>query len=341
LISRKTLTVAVSAIVICTAAFTFAGRGNKASSTFNSISNTLPTGADSFDSEETVPLAERASSSTNDSLGGATSANQNTNPVASAVANRKIIRAAEVTMTTPDVSTAARRITEVMERTGGYLANQEGTFGELSQLRMEFRVPSLAFDRALGGLQSIGKIESANITSSEVTAQYVDLESRIKTLRAATERIRSLLESASRTEIVSLEGELATREAELASIEGQMNVLSDQVQLSRISVTVFKPAQRVATVVAVKTKSKPSTFGSAFRSSLRLLGAIGRGLMIALGAILPFFPLALVLGMAAMLFHGVRRNRQARAAQRRSAANSPLASPQQPIPAEEEVSVSV
>ena len=30
--------------------------------------------------------------------------------------------------------------------------------------------PSLAFDRALGGLDSIGKVESTNITSSEVTA---------------------------------------------------------------------------------------------------------------------------------------------------------------------------
>jgi hypothetical protein len=95
--------------------------------------------------------------------------------------------------------------------------------------------PSLAFDRALGGLDSIGKVESTNITSSEVTAQYVDMESRSKTLRAATERIRTLLATASRTEIVSLEGELAKRESELSSIEGQMNPIALVVAMAMMS----------------------------------------------------------------------------------------------------------
>ncbi len=201
-----------------------------------------------------------------------------------------------------------------MEQAGGYLANQEGSFGAASHLRIEFRVPSLAFDRALGGLDSIGKVEATNITSSEVTAQYVDIESRIKTLRAATERIRTLLATASRAEIVSLEGELAKRESELASIEGQMNVLSDQVQLSRITVTLNALVSQEP--VIDEAKAKATTFSSAFRSSMRVLGSIGRGLMIAIGALLPFIPFLLVVAMGVMLFRGIRRNRQARAMER-------------------------
>lgn len=63
-----------------------------------------------------------------------------------------------------------------------------------------------------------------------MTAQVVDIDSRVASLRRSVERLQGLLSQAGDVgQLAMVEGELARRETELEALQGQPRVLADQV----------------------------------------------------------------------------------------------------------------
>ncbi len=292
--------------------------GHRVKTTFNSISNTLPDGGPGFDGQPLDQAAASPAALTDPSQPSANNAavaltpdgavlDQSTNAT---LRNRKIIRAADIQMRSSNVTQTSRRVSEMIQRDGGYLSAQDGNFSSEAQITLEYRIPSENFDHVLTALSGVATIESTRITSSEVTAQYVDLDSRIKTMRLSADRLRELLTKAARSDIINLENELTKRDADIAALQGQFDVLADQVSLSRISLTILtkQPAPKPVEVVK-KVRPTQRTFGSAFTSSVHGLTTAGRFSAIVIGGALPFVPFVLLV-WGSMVF--VRRRVRAR-----------------------------
>jgi Domain of unknown function (DUF4349) len=301
---RPQLIAAVSVLIIGGALVGLSAvSGHKVKTTFNSITNTLPGGGGDYvePTAEAVAQANSPVDTVVDTQNVAASALTTTGGLSDSSANaslrnRKIIRAADVSMRSPNVAETSRRVGELIERDGGYLSAQDGNYSTEAQVTVEYRIPSENFDHVLTGLAGVATIESTHITSSEVTAQYVDLESRIKTMRLSADRLRELLASAAKSDIVNLENELTQRDADIAALQGQFDVLADQVSLSRISLTIMTkvPAPKVVRVAkALPPKTGHQTFGSAFASSIQALRIAGRFMAFAIGGVLPFVPFLL------------------------------------------------
>ncbi len=229
--------------------------------------------------------------------------------VPSALSNRKIIRTAQVTLEVANVPDATARLRDSVSAAGGFLGSEEASYGIRDQVTLTFRIPVDQFDSVINRLSKFGSVLSTSISSDEVTGQYRDLESRLRSKKVSAERLRQLITQAVKpADILLIEHELSDREAEIESMQGQLNVLNDQTSLSTITLTLVSKGES-AVVAPVKTRT-PS-FRRAWRRSIDALGDIGQSFAAASGTVLPFVPfLAILLAVMLMLKRRAGRSSQ-------------------------------
>jgi hypothetical protein len=150
-----------------------------------------------------------------------------------------------------------------------------GGFGTLT-----LSVPADKLDSAVDQLARIGTVQQRNMSTQDVTAQYVDTESRLKTMRASVGRVRALMAQAKDIgQVVVLEGELSRREADLESLESQLSTLKNNVERSTLTVSLSTPGHESVSNTG---------FVAGLRSGWDAFTASARGLFTAIGAVLPF-----------------------------------------------------
>jgi hypothetical protein len=140
-----------------------------------------------------------------------------------------------------------------------------------------------------GAIAELGDVAEQNAEGRDVTADVVDVESRIASLRTSVVRVRGLLaQSGDVAQLALVEGELARREAELEALLGQQRVLRDHVDLATLTVHMSEDAA-----------PSPSDDAPGFADGLRRgwVAAVdgGRIALAVAGFVLPFaVPVALV-----------------------------------------------
>jgi len=180
---------------------------------------------------------------------------------------------------------------------GGETGNGAG-FGT-----MTLSVPADKLDAALAQLASarVGTVLRQNTSSQDVTSQFVDTASRLKTMRASVERVRALMSQAKDLgQVVTLEGELSQREADLESLESQLNALKDSVARSQLAVSLSTPGNEPVVRAG---------FTGGLRSGWDAFVASASGLLTGIGAALPFILFFALLGVP--LWWAWRRRRPA------------------------------
>ena len=144
-------------------------------------------------------------------------------------------------------------------------------------------MPTAELDATLDRLAELGKVHSRNATTDDVTAQYVDTESRVKTMQASVDRVRALMSQATKLgEIVALEAELSRRQADLEATQSQLAALEDSVAQSPVEV-------RLSTDEQVLEEADDSTgFLAGLEAGWTAFTGSVTVLLTALGAVLPF-----------------------------------------------------
>lgn len=161
-------------------------------------------------------------------------------------------------------------------------------------------VPADKLDLALDQLAKIGTVLQRTTSSQDVTSQYVDTQSRLKTMSASVDRVRALMSRAKDLgQVVALESEMSRREADLESLESQLDALKNSVERSTLAVSLSTVGSEPVT---------DNAFLAGLRSGWDAFTASASGLFRAVGAMLPFV-LFLAL-LAAPLWSWWRRRAQ-------------------------------
>lgn len=143
-----------------------------------------------------------------------------------------------------DVAAALSRVEAIARELGGYLARRDDA-------SITIRVPSASFDEALAQVERLGEVRRRDISVEDVTEEFLDLEIRLKNLRAIRARLERLLEKATTVEeAVLLERELARVAGEIDRIEGRMKFLQDRATFSTITVHAQPRPREVITSAA-------------------------------------------------------------------------------------------
>jgi hypothetical protein len=166
------------------------------------------------------------------------------------------------------------------------------------------RVPERLFDATLKRFAQLGKVESVSTSSEDVTGQFVDLQARLRHLRAVEARLVSFLDKADTiSQTLAVQDRIDKVQLETEQLSAQMKSLREQTTYGTLS--VFLHEKGGAAVAA----ASPG-FWDTLQGSLGLLGEGARVTGLFLTALLPFVLVFGGLGLA--IWYVVRRVRRAR-----------------------------
>ena len=208
---------------------------------------------------------------------------------------RLIVRNADLVLRVPDIDAAETEIARIARSQNGTVEASQGAdlAGPEPRLSLTLRVPESRFDPTLSQLETLGVRLGKTISSEDVTAQAVDLEARLKSLRVQEDAYRAILAAARRvTDVLEVQERLTGVRTEIERIVAARRDLGDQASRSRIVVNLVRAAR---TADAAPEPDWPAqTWGSAttdLRSIARALASLGIWLV----ALLPIWlPIVLV-----------------------------------------------
>ncbi|WP_327326666.1 DUF4349 domain-containing protein [Streptomyces sp. NBC_01210] len=152
-----------------------------------------------------------------------------------------IIRTAELDVEVKDAPKALAAARRTALNAGGHIANESTERIDDTHVtsRVVLRVPQEKYDAVLAELAGAGKLLSRKADAKDVTDQVVDVESRTATQRASVNRVRALMDRATKlSDVVTLEGQLSSRQAELESLLAQQAALKDRTTLATITLSL-------------------------------------------------------------------------------------------------------
>lgn len=160
---------------------------------------------------------------------------------------RALIRTGQVTLEVSDHDQTQAKLATMARSHGGFVAessetqhrqdNQTWTTG-----RLVIRVPNDAFGTAFDSVKAGGTVLHAESQTTDVSDQLVDLEARLRNLRAQRDRLRTLYEQANETEdILQVGDRLAEVQERIERLDAQKQSLEDRVAYSTITIEIREP----------------------------------------------------------------------------------------------------
>jgi hypothetical protein len=154
---------------------------------------------------------------------------------------RHIIYAAMLHVSVFNLDEAMATVEGLPESYGGYIHS-------MSEGHVVMRIPSKKLRIVMDELAELGVVEQRSMQAQDVTAEYVDIESRIRVLDETQKQLIGLLAKA-RTVEEALEVRKALDQItmELEVLQGRMRQLQNQITFSTITVTMTERGPHMPT----------------------------------------------------------------------------------------------
>jgi|GEM_PF-2419960 len=177
----------------------------------------------------------------------------------------------------------------LVESFGGYIENSSETAGQLVTASFIIRVPAPNFAGLVEQIESMGKVAEKQISGRDVSAEYIDTQSRMRNLQIQEQRLLGLVDkSQSLDEVLTVEKELVRVREEIEVLQGRLNSLDETVLYSTLRLEVRELPKTRSAREGVLNRTANN-----FRESASSLSDFLGSLVSGLGWILPW---ALVLG---------------------------------------------
>lgn len=219
---------------------------------------------------------------------------------------RKIKYTAEVGLIVEDFTATDEKLFDLVEKHKGYVARSEiaASAGSQRQGTWRLRIPVEQFNPFCRELKKLGEVEKDSRDSQDMTEEYFDLNSYIKTRQTELDSLRELMrkESNNRDQYLAYRREINVVEADINKGLGRLKLLANQTDYTSVNVTVrekqkYVPerAPEIAETPTFSTRAQ-KTFEDSF-AGVQWLGE--RAALVAI-ALAPWLPLIIVLGVAGL-----------------------------------------
>lgn len=225
----------------------------------------------------------------------------------------QIIRTGSVQVEVDDVRTALSRARDLITGMDGYIgASQQFTYEGSVTATVSYRVPGDRWEDALDGIRALGEAVAEQTNAVEVTDQIVDLEARIRNLKASeTALVRHAANAERITDLLEIESRLTDIRGQIEQLTAQQANLEDRAAFATLDVTY---GTEVAAIEVASREWDPKAevdrAGASLVGFLQALTTAGIWFAIVWLPILLVFGLLVVAGYAIARRLGfVRRNR--------------------------------
>lgn len=227
-----------------------------------------------------------------------------------AATDRKLIKTVNITAETEQFDSLLANVERQVTALGGYIEemsryNRNNSYysdsgvAHLRYASMTVRIPRENLDALLSEVDEQSNIVSRSESVSDVTLQYVDLESHKKALLTEQSRLLELMEQAVTVEdIITIESRLSEVRYQIESMESQLRTYDNKIDYSTVYLSIdeverYTPGDDISTGERIK---------EGFLESLRGVGNGFKNFGIWFVIHLPYLVVWAILIVAAIIF---------------------------------------
>lgn len=190
---------------------------------------------------------------------------------------RMIVYTASIELRVEDPKAAMDEVWQLAQEVGGYVVSStvqehslpDGTRG--TEAKVSIRVPAERLQEVLDRLADMAlDVLRESLTSQDVTEEYVDLNARLRNLKATEEELLNFLKEAQNAEeLLAVHRELTRVREDIERLEGRKRYLE---QVSRFAlIEVYLRPKEVQPPILPDTWSASAVFKAAVRALVRAL----------------------------------------------------------------------
>jgi hypothetical protein len=156
----------------------------------------------------------------------------------------KIIKSGNLRYQSDDLEKTYAQIKDAVKKYKALIKNDSQYNDEEGiSRRINIRIPNENFDAFITDIsKGVNYFDLKSISSDDVTEEYIDVASRIKTKKVLEERYYELLKKASKvSEMLEIEKKLSEIREEIEAKEGRLRYLQNKVSMSTLDITFYKP----------------------------------------------------------------------------------------------------
>ncbi len=218
---------------------------------------------------------------------------------------RMIIHQASLSVNVKELDKAQANIEQKVAQYGGYIveSNVYQEDDQTSSGNMVVRIPEKHFEKFLADAEGqAAKVLERNVTGQDVTEQYVDLQSRVKSKRAVEERLLAFMSKAQKTEdLLKISSDLAKVQEEIEVMVGKMKYLENQTSFSTVELLMYENKVVVPEIESKELNTWEKTKKQLATSTNSLL-ATGSALIIFFIGNLPVLLILTLIGLGVYWF---------------------------------------
>jgi Domain of unknown function (DUF4349) len=229
-----------------------------------------------------------------------------------AATDRMVIYHAELNLRVKDFNQAQVSIEEKAKKFGGYIVDSnvyrdgEGQVGGTLTLR----IPEEKFDAFLKEAEGEAvQVLERHVSGQDVTEEYVDLESRLRSKKAVEERLLEFMKNAQKTEdLLKISADLSAVQEEIEQLTGKIKYYQNQTAFSTVTISLSEDKIMIPEIKKENLNTWERT-KKQFAESLNLLLTALSGITVMIFGNLPIILLIVLLGSGIyLLVKKYRRN---------------------------------
>lgn len=224
--------------------------------------------------------------------------------------NRMIIHQANLSVKVKNLEDTQLKIEKKVEKHGGYVVeanvykeNEEHVSGFIT-----VRIPEKHFQTFLTDTEDVAtEVIERNVSGQDITEEYVDLESRLKSKKVVEERLLAFMKEAKKTEdLLTISTDLAKVQEEIEVVTGKMKYFDNQVAYSTVHVSMYEAGVKIPELenknldTWEKTKKQLAT-------SINFIFTAGSGIFVFIVGNLPIILLLLLI--STIVYMSLRKKR--------------------------------
>ena len=224
--------------------------------------------------------------------------NENGNNAIGARDDAKIIRTGTIDLEVKDVPSAIRIARDAIVGLGGYVgASNTSNYDDQPRAQITYRIPTDSWEAALDVLRTLNgqttKVVTEQTEAIDVTGQVIDIEARIRNLRASETALQRIAADAVRvSDVLEVEARLTEVRGQIEQLTAQLEGLNDRAAYATLSASFTTP------VIAVEAASKDWQPSATVDEAAASLISILQGLASAgIWFLIVWVPVLLVLGV--------------------------------------------
>ena len=145
----------------------------------------------------------------------------------------KIIYTANLSLESKDYDAARAALDAALAEAGGYLesSSEYSDAGDSRSVSLTYRVPQQNYENFLAAVAEAGNVTYKNQQADDVTAQYMDVETRLENLKNQRTRLQQLQQQADNlSDLLEIESSLTDVQSQIESWQSQMDWYNNQVE---------------------------------------------------------------------------------------------------------------